>query len=67
MTVARLIDRALWGWTVWRMRRQRERAYPELKLLRLEQQACRKRHRAGAKAAEKAAQAMMHANMAGRA
>lgn len=67
MTFRRLVDRAIWEWRVFRMRKQREREMPELRDIRLRLESCRKQHRRGIAAVEREAQAALHANMAGRA
>jgi hypothetical protein len=61
--LTRLIDRAIWQWTVWRMRCERERLHPELKAIRLRKEACRKQHRRGIVESEKAASAVLHEKM----
>lgn len=65
MTFRRLVDRALWEWRVWRMRKQRERDMPELRDIRMRREACRKQHRRGIAAVEREARAALHANMRG--
>jgi hypothetical protein len=63
--LTRLIDRAIWQWTVWRMRCERERLHPELKAIRLRKEACRKQHRRGIVESEKAASAVLHEELRG--
>lgn len=43
--IPRLIRKAVWTWTAYRMRKQRERAMPELRALRVRREEARKHHR----------------------
>ena len=66
MTFTRLIRRALWGWQAWKMRRELERAMPELRDLRQRREQCRKQHKCGSAEIERKQRARINAALAGR-
>lgn len=63
----RLIRRAVQSWQFWRMRRERERAMPELRAHRLRREALRRQHRRGVAGIEEEQRRTLHAAMAGKA